>query len=58
MAHGTSDMFRGQNGGESDFSDWLANEILQCGWSLRELARRSELAQVTLADLLTGAQPT
>ena len=51
-------MFRGGTSGESEFADWLANEILQCGWSLRELARRSELAQVTLADLLTGAQPT
>jgi len=49
----------GPAGDESGFADWLTTEIFQCGWTLRELARRSDLTLATIGGLLAGAtRPT
>jgi transcriptional regulator with XRE-family HTH domain len=41
------------------FVRWLGAETAQCGWSHRELARRSGLSAATVEGLMTGtARPT
>ena len=48
-----------RKGSASSFASWLGRETLKCGWSFRELARRSDLSSATIADLLSStAKPT
>jgi transcriptional regulator with XRE-family HTH domain len=48
-----------QKRSESTFASWLGRETFKCGWSFRELARRSDLSSATIADLLSStARPT
>jgi transcriptional regulator with XRE-family HTH domain len=35
-----------------NLSEWLANELKERGWSMRELARRADISHTTVAEVL------
>ena len=39
-------------------ADWLAEELKARGWSMRELARRSEISHTLVADVMGGRWPS
>jgi transcriptional regulator with XRE-family HTH domain len=38
------------------FSDWLAEELDQRGWSHSELARRARVSQVSVSGVISGSR--
>ena len=41
------------------FTDWLNKEMIQRGWSMRELARRGSISHGSVANVLSGkTKPT
>lgn len=38
----------------NNFVEWLAKQLEERGWSIRETARRAEISHTTIADVLAG----